>query len=429
MRYAQFLIGAIVSMSALFGNASETTSNPISYNALPNGGETTVVPVYYGIGNSTVKEAGSLVRLKVIADSLYRDGSLSHVYIEGYSSPDGPLSLNMRLAYERATGIRTYLLNNSRIPAEMFSVSSKAEDWDGLRAAVDADVSFGSRDKVLMIIDSDADVTVKKSRLRKLEGGWPWLYMAKNIFPGLRRSGISLRFELKQDLQISDNKIDNTPPEFVGPESADDAEQVVSAVTVPEPVAESTVSETSDGRHWYLKTNVPAWGMLWMNVAVEFDFARHWSAQLPVYYSGFNYFTRRRKFRTFAIMPEVRWWRKNVNNGFFIGAHLGMAYYNVAFGGESRYQDHDRSTPALGGGLNLGYRLEISSNRRWLLEFSVGAGVYRLDYDIFRNEANGLLKGRETRTFFGIDNAAISIAYRFDLGRRSTSNGQKGGGR
>lgn len=92
-----------------------------------------------------------------------------------------------------------------------------------------------------------------------------------------------------------------------------------------------------------------------------------------------------------------------------------MAYYNVAFGGAVRYQDHDRRTPALGGGLNVGYRLNISANRLWRLEFSLGAGVYRLDYDKFQNRHNGLRTERCKKTFFGVDNAAVSICYTFDL--------------
>ncbi len=175
------------------------------------------------------------------------------------------------------------------------------------------------------------------------------------------------------------------------------------------------IKPAEPGLNWYIKTNVPAWAMLWMNGAVEFDLAHHWPAQLPVYYSGFNYFKGDRKFRTFTIMPEVRWWPRADNQGFFAGAHFGMAYYNVAFGGDKRYQDHNQNTPALGGGIDLGYRLPISRNGRWHLEFSVGAGIYHLDYDVYNNWHNGLLIDRRKRTFYGIDNAAISVAYRFDL--------------
>lgn len=63
----------------------------------------------------------------------------------------------------------------------------------------------------------------------------------------------------------------------------------------------------------------------------------------------------------------------------------------------------------------MGYRFCVSKNKRWWIEASVGAGVYRLDYDIFANTHNGLLLDRRKRTFFGVDNAALSISYQFDM--------------
>lgn len=48
------------------------------------------------------------------------------------------------------------------------------------------------------------------------------------------------------------------------------------------------------------------------------------------------------------------------------------------------------------------------------MEFSLGTGVYKLHYDIFHNEPNGQRIDTRKRMFFGIDQAAVSFAYRFD---------------
>ena len=105
-------------------------------------------------------------------------------------------------------------------------------------------------------------------------------------------------------------------------------------------------------------------------------------------------------------------------DGLFIGAHAGFAYYNFAFGGDWRYQDHEGTSPTLGGGLTLGYRVPISKDKNWKLEFGVGAGVYPLYYDVFHNTHN-VLEGQlyETRngTYFGLDNVQISISYRIPM--------------
>jgi len=95
-----------------------------------------------------------------------------------------------------------------------------------------------------------------------------------------------------------------------------------------------------------------------------------------------------------------------------------MIYYNVALDGDKRYQDHKGRTPALGGGVSAGYRFALPRNPRWKFEASVGAGIYRLDYDVFDNVHNGLQTDRRRRTFYGVDNLAFSVCYTFDINRK-----------
>ena len=175
----------------------------------------------------------------------------------------------------------------------------------------------------------------------------------------------------------------------------------------------------SFSHHLYVKTNTIGWGMLIANLSAEIDLSTHWSFTLPVYYSSWNYFASKVKFRTFALQPETRYWFAEGHTGWFAGAHLGLAWFNYAKGGGWRYQDHSRQTPALGGGVSGGYRLSINADRKWWMEFSLGTGIYHLHYDIFHNEQNGKHVAEKKRTFYGIDQVAVSFVYRFDL--------QKGG--
>ena len=168
-------------------------------------------------------------------------------------------------------------------------------------------------------------------------------------------------------------------------------------------------------RRLYLKTNAVAWAFLISNIAVEMDVAPHWSVAIPVNYSVWNYFSSTRKYRTLSFYPECRFWPNLNNSGLFLGAHLGMAYYNVSFDGKYRTQDRDGRRPALGGGVSAGVRKAVSRNQRWLLELSVGAGVYSLQHDKFYNYTNGLKAYTEHKTYWGIDQAALSLCYAFDL--------------
>lgn len=172
----------------------------------------------------------------------------------------------------------------------------------------------------------------------------------------------------------------------------------------------------SRSRQLTFKTNVPALGLLIGNVAVEVELTKALSLNVPVYYSALDYFNTGLKFRTLALQPELRWYIPE-SRKFFTGAHFGLAWYNFAIGGNYRYQDRDGNTPAVGGGLSVGYRQPLCRSGRWKLEFAVGGGVYRLRYDLFYNEPNGALAGREAKTYIGLDNAAVSVTYSVGMGR------------
>lgn len=163
-----------------------------------------------------------------------------------------------------------------------------------------------------------------------------------------------------------------------------------------------------------VKTNAVGWGMLAMNMAIEYDVSRAVSVVLPVYYSPFDYFVANRKFRTFCIQPEVRYWFGGVD-GLFAGAHIGMATYNYAKkGGTYRYQDSDAHSPLFNLGIGAGYRLPLDRYHRWCLELSLGVGYAYLHYDRFFNIANGAYVDTCPKDFFGIDHVGVSFCYRID---------------
>jgi hypothetical protein len=114
----------------------------------------------------------------------------------------------------------------------------------------------------------------------------------------------------------------------------------------------------------------------------------------------------------------LRYWFNQNNQKFFIGAHFGYAQYNIAVEGDYRYQDHGGKSPALGGGISLGYRMPISDDNKWHIEFTLGAGAYGLHYDKYYNVNNGKLIDTHRKIYWGVDNAAINISYNLDLKKR-----------
>ena len=69
--------------------------------------------------------------------------------------------------------------------------------------------------------------------------------------------------------------------------------------------------------------------------------------------------------------------------------------------------------PGYGGGFSVGYRVSLTRSKRLNLEFAVGAGVYYLHYDTFYNVPNGKYVSTHEKTYFGPDQASITLSYQF----------------
>lgn len=385
------LLPTAVFVSLFLGVFTALGVGPYPESNLPPTEKTDSFAVYFNVGASDFTRSGleTLQRLTQTIDSIGEKGnstsdSLRKITIIGTASIEGPLQLNESLSFRRADIVSKYLQDKTSVREESFpsiSTESRGEDWRSLRKMVETDPAFPHKEEIIGIIDSEISEQDKEQRLRSIENAWN--YMAQNVFPKLRKADITLLWQTSS-AEEAQPTLDLPLKQGAGKENsivkATDAEK--DSLTYHSDCISVLPTEIQSPfkREVYLKTNLPAWLLFWSNIGAEIDIAPHFSAELSIYYSGLDYFSNRLKFRTFTIMPECRYWPSRHNDGFFTGIHFGLAYYNVALFGENRYQDHDGTTPALGGGLTVGWRMPLHSPR-WKIEFSVGAGIYRLDYD------------------------------------------------
>ncbi len=302
--------------------------------------------------------------------------------------------------------MQNYVKSFTTVPHELINLSSYVYTWPDVVTLIN---NTPALDRTADALETKRLINVHSanpaSSLRRAYGGRLWNWLAKDVFPLMRKSTVTVYFDgSPQELTGEPQKQGVYIEDFTW-----EADTIVEEI----PVAPDTFTEEQWMRHTYLKTNLPAWLCLWINAAFEVDIAPHWTFNLPIYYSGFNYFIHTLKFRTFAVQPEFRWFPNKHNRGFFAGVHAGLVYYDVALKGEIRYQDYNGTTPALGGGIAIGYRFRINSNPRIFMEATVGGGVYKLHYDKFLNCYNGMKVGEQKRTFYGIDQVAFSFVYRF----------------
>lgn len=381
------------------------------------------------IDTTYLDNATSLPKLMDFLRDVRHDRSVNIVEISlsGYASPEGSIQTNRELAQGRLATLERLIHENISIPDSIITRNESYIPWDYLKSQVEKSEIQG-KDKVLDILECDSchhseghtDTCVKRiAKLKQIDGGNAWRQMHELFFSRMRNAcAVFITYK-------------NEPDTVAEPvtATADTASIIYSTVaeTVTTEPGDSTATDipayATQGwtRRLHLKSNAAGWAMAIANIAVETDITKHWSFSLPVYYSAWNYFKQSIKFRTFAIQPELRYWLSRDNDGFFAGAHFGLAYYNFAANGSYRYQDHDGKTPAIGGGASIGYRLPISKDDRWRVEFSIGAGAYSLHYDKFHNTPDtkdGLLVVSVKKTYWGIDQVSVSFSYTFDWRRK-----------
>ena len=337
--------------------------------------------------------------------------SIRRITFCGSVSPEGSFQLNRRLANNRLKALEQYIRNRLVIPDSIIAYDDGYIPWEQFRQMVEG-MEFEHKDKVLEIMDKDSyyvsyhgntQINSRVAELMQLEEGdvWRQLYA---IFHDMR-CAFAVIVTSKRPAIAAFDKVDAIPM----PDS-------IAIPTYVRPVV-SAPAVADEYRHLHIATNLPAWGLLLSNATLEIDLARRWSLAVPAYYSALNYFADNVKFRTVTIQPELRYWFRGCESSWYAGAHMGVSYFNVAWGDLFRYQDHNMNTPAIGGGLSVGYRLPLGKSKHWCLDLSLGAGAYAVHYDRFINIPNGFLVDSQKKTYVGIDQAAISFSYMFNLAK------------
>ena len=123
--------------------------------------------------------------------------TLEGIILKGFASPEGSYKSNTVLAGNRVKALSEYIRKKHDFKPELFTLDNGSEDWEGLKAKVEADRSVPSREAVLAIINSNDDPDKKDARLAALDGGVPYRYVLKNIYPSLRRSDYRVAYQVR----------------------------------------------------------------------------------------------------------------------------------------------------------------------------------------------------------------------------------------
>jgi len=167
-----------------------------------------------------------------------------------------------------------------------------------------------------------------------------------------------------------------------------------------------------------LKSNLIYDATATLNLGVEVKFAPKWTADLSANYNPFA-FSNDKKWKHWMLQPELRYWFCEAFNRHFVGAHLLGGVFNTGnvnapsflsiFPTDKGYRFEGEM---VGAGLSYGYHHVLSP--RWSLEYSLGLGWVHSNYDKYDCPHCGDHIKSDTKDFFGVTKAAVSLIYMID---------------
>lgn len=154
--------------------------------------------IYYLINSSQIrtKETKSdeiKAMEKFIKDvKAAEDMELKNIQIQSYASPDGPTSLNEKLADNREGAADKFVKNNMKKnkveeykDLDFFKKYVVAEDWDGFKKAME-ESDIRDKDLILRVLSMYSDSEVREKEIKNISSAYS--VVADQILPKLRRS-------------------------------------------------------------------------------------------------------------------------------------------------------------------------------------------------------------------------------------------------
>lgn len=140
--------------------------------------------------------------LKAITDSIDAvkddpDITITSIAVKGFASPEGSYANNRRLAEGRTEALRRWVEQRYNFKPGFILTAYEPEDWEGLRAAVEADLTIPYRGGLLEIINDSS--LEPDARDRKLRTDYPEAYqrLLQEIYPTLRHTDYRIEYTVR----------------------------------------------------------------------------------------------------------------------------------------------------------------------------------------------------------------------------------------
>ena len=374
------------------------------------------------LGDNRVSMTDFIDKVRKVAAS---DG-IDSVVVNGYASPDGNSKTNLQLAKNRRESIVNYIADKTGVGTNLIRFGQEDIAWDELRLMVASNPDVPSREKVLALLDNtpimifDANGRLKdgrKKRLMDLEGGKPYRWLLKHIFPQLRSAVANLFYTMPSSSasqKDADSLVVIPPP--VGNE-AELAEETGSVFVKDADTVAAALLKTDPLHRFALKTNLLYDAVLMPNLELEWRMNNQWSLAVEGALAWWKKDSEHKYYRIAMVSPEIRRWFNT--RGPWHGMYAGL------FAGAGKYDLENGSTGYMGNGymvgLSYGYMWPIG--RCLSLEAGVGAGYMYTRYEEYKPfDGHYLYQRTKTLNYFGPLKLKFSLAWRFNDINKSTKN-------
>ena len=169
-----------------------------------------------------------------------------------------------------------------------------------------------------------------------------------------------------------------------------------------------------------VKSNVLADAFLNPNLGIEVGLAPKWTLDVTGQFNAWT-LSHERRWKHWAVQPEVRYWFCDRFSGHFVGAHIHGGQYNIGgFDGKINFlgtdarklKDNRYQGWFVGAGIAYGYAWILG--RHWNLEAEIGLGYAYTRYDRFQCAGCGKkIETDKLHHYVGPTKAVINLVYVF----------------
>ena len=358
-------------------------------------------------------------------------GRIDSINILSFASPDGDRKYNERLAEQRSTAVKGYLVwKYPHLDQYRIHPRPKGENWKELRRLIAGDKSLPNREEVMQIIDRNPDSDRCKALLRKLDGGTSYRYIQTRLLRYLRNAAVCMVWVRPDSLPAL--------PQPARPNRDRQQTDTATTSTVSHTTGNNTLPLFPQGTPaaaschrplFAVKTNLLFDAALMPNIEIEVPIGstNRWSVNGEYMFPWWLLDGDKYSLQILTGGLEGRYWlgsrenrmNRKVLTGHFLGLYAGGGKYDLQWK-ENGYQGEF----FIAAGISYGYAHEIARNLR--LEYNIGIGLLRTDYRHYHARDNYrtlLWQENGKYTWFGPPKVKISLVWL--LNRKVKKGGER----